>query len=225
MAPQVIAHRGASAAAPENSLAAFRQAVALGADGIELDVHASADGALVVHHDPRLAGGDAIAELTLGAIRASKLPNGEPIPTLEEALQAAAPADVWVELKALDPAHDASLLERLRRAPHPDRCAVHSFDHRIVRRLSARHPELRCGALLAAYVMDPVRELTDSGASVLWQEWNLIDQRLVDRVHESGRTVIAWTVDGASDLGRLAAMGVDGLCTNFPDRALRVLGR
>ncbi len=225
MAPQVIAHRGASAEATENSLAAFRRAVAAGADAIELDVHATSDGAFVVHHDAALPGAGDIAELTLRELRQSRLANGEPVPTLDEALEASEGADVWVELKALDPRYDTAFVRLLQQAPHPDRYSVHGFDHRIVRRLSMRHPELRCGALLVAYLLDPVRELADSGASVLWQEWSLIDRQLVDRIHESGRTIIAWTVDGAADLLRLANLGVDGLCTNFPDRALRVLGR
>lgn len=225
MAPQVIAHRGASVEAPENSLAAFRRAVAVGADGIELDVHSTSDGYFVVHHDASLPGGGAIARLTLGEVRACRLSNGEPVPTLPEALEASEGTDVWVELKALDPRYDTALLRLLQRGPRPDRYAVHSFDHRIVQRLSMHHPTLRCGALLAAHLMDPVRELADAGASVLWQEWSMIDRRLVERVHESGRTIIAWTVDDAADLLRLAGLGVDGLCTNYPRRALNALGR
>ena len=225
MAIQVIAHRGASAEALENSLAAFRRAVALGADGIELDVHSTLDGAIVVHHDTVVPAVGPIPDRTLGQLRARSLPNGEPIPTLEEALHVAGPLDVWVELKALDPAHDSALLAVLRRAAYPNRLAVHSFDHRIVQRLCVRHPELRGGALLSAHLMDPVRALADAHASVLWQEWSMIDRRLVEQVHESGRTIIAWTADEAADLMHLADLGVDGLCTNRPDRALHLLGR
>lgn len=222
---EIIAHRGASAEALENSLAAFRRAVALGADGIELDVHSTLDGAFVVHHDAVVPGVGPIASRTLGQLRARSLPNGEPVPTLEEALEAAASLDVWIELKALDPAHDPALLGLLRGVPHSDRHAVHSFDHRIVQRLCARHPELRGGALLTAYLMDPVRALADAHASVLWQEWSVIDRKLVDRVHESGRTIVAWTVNEPAELVRLADLGVDGLCTNHPGRALHLLGR
>jgi glycerophosphoryl diester phosphodiesterase len=225
MAIQVIAHRGASADALENSLAAFRRAVALRADGIELDVHSTLEGAFVVHHDPVVPGVGPITACTLERLRARSLPNGEPLPTLEDSLEAAGSLDVWVEIKALDPAHDAALLGLLRRAPHPDHYAVHSFDHRIVERLAAGHPELRCGALLSAYLKDPIRALADARASVLWQEWSMIDRKLVDRIHGSGRTIIAWTVDEAADLMRLAELGVDGLCTNHPDRALHLMGR
>jgi glycerophosphoryl diester phosphodiesterase len=225
MAIQVIAHRGASAEALENSLAAFRRAVALGADGIELDVHSTLDGAFVVHHDPVVPGVGPIAAHSLEQLRVRSLPNGEPLPTLEEALEAAGALDVWVEVKALEPAHDSALLGLLRRSPHPERYSVHSFDHRVVQRLCVGHPELRGGALLTAYLMDPVRALADAHASVLWQEWSMIDRKLVDHVHESGRTIIAWTVDAPAELVRLSALGVDGLCTNHPDRARHLLGR
>lgn len=225
MAIEVIAHRGASADALENSLAAFRRAGALGADGIELDIHSTLDGAFVVHHDPAVPGVGPIGASTLEQLRLRSLPNGEPLPTLDESLEAAGALTVWVEVKSLDPAHDAALLSLLRHAPHPGRCAIHSFDHRIVQRLCAGHSELRSGVLLSAYLMDPIRALADARASVLWQEWSMIDRKLVDRVHESGRTIIAWTVDEAADLIHLADLGVDGLCTNHPDRALHLLGR
>jgi len=209
----------------ENSLAAFRLAAEAGADGIELDVHSTSDGHFVVHHDPALPGAGPIGGLTLAQIRKRRLSNGEAIPVLEEAMEVAGQLRIWVEVKALDPAHDSRLVQLLSQADGFDRCAVHSFDHRIIRRLASRHPGLRCGALLAAYLLDPVRELERTGAVVLWQEWNLVDQGLVDRVHETGRAIIAWTVDEPAELSRLAAMGIDGLCTNVPDAALRALGR
>lgn len=225
MFTRVIAHRGASGERHENSLAAFRRAVEVGADGIELDVHPTRDGAFAVHHDAVIPGAGAIADLSAREVTAARLPNGEPVPLLDEALAQAASLDVWVELKALDRRLDAALVGLLRAGPAPARYAVHSFDHRIIQRLSTRYAELRCGALATAYLMDPVRELADAGASVLWQEWNLIDQALADRVHDSGRSLIAWTVNASEDLVRLARLGVDGVCTNFPDRALRALGR
>ncbi|MDO8665828.1 MAG: glycerophosphodiester phosphodiesterase family protein, partial [Gemmatimonadales bacterium] len=83
--PLVIAHRGASGYEVENSLAAFRAAHTLGADAVELDVHATADGALVVHHD-EMIGPHHIAHCSLKEVRAQPLKNGESVPTLEEAL-------------------------------------------------------------------------------------------------------------------------------------------
>lgn len=214
----MIAHRGASGYAFENSPAAFREAVDRGADGVELDVHATADGGIVVHHDPVLTGGGPLDSLTLAEATAALLPNGEPLPSLATALDLIGDRDVWVEVKALPPEHDAALLAVLDAGPFPARYAIHSFDHRITARLAVRRPDLRLGALLVARVGDPVEVLQLAGATTLWQEWSMIDSELVETVHAAGARLIAWTVNDRVAAVRLARMGVDGLCGNFPDR-------
>jgi glycerophosphoryl diester phosphodiesterase len=215
---RVIAHRGASGHAWENSLAAFREAVRLGADGVELDIHTTADGKLLVHHDPVIAGLGPIASRSLEAIRATPLPNGEPIPILEEALAALGGLEVWIEVKALPASADVLLLAAVDGAPVPSRCAVHSFDHRIVARLGARRPSLRRGILSASYPLDPAGPMVAAGASALWQASELIDAELVDAVHRYGREVIAWTVNDSGLARRLGELGVDALCGNYPER-------
>ena len=222
-APQAIAHRGASGYEFENSPAALRRAVALGAHGVELDIHDTRDGALVVHHDPALAGLGPIAELTLDQARAHRLPNGEPPPTLSEALGILAGLDVWVEVKTLDPHHDPALLEALAAGPTPLRYAVHSFDHRIVARLGRAAPALRRGALLASYLMDIPAAMRLSGATTLWMEASFIDAALVHSMHAMGASVVAWTVNTEAETRRLVALGVDGICGNYPDRIRAVL--
>jgi glycerophosphoryl diester phosphodiesterase len=216
--PSVIAHRGASGYEYENSRAAFRRAVMLDADGVELDVHATEDGAIVVHHDPELAGFGPIGELSLAEVRPVRLRNGEPIPLLSEILDLVGDRDVYVEVKSLPPAHEQALLGTLDRGPVPARYAVHSFDHRIIRRLGEARPELRRGILLSAYLEEPVSAMQAVGATTLWQEWQQVDQELVNRVHDAGFTIIAWTVNEIGNLERMVRLGVDGLCGNYPDR-------
>lgn len=220
----IVAHRGASGYEVENSLAAFRAAGSMGADAVELDVHGTADGGLVVHHDETLDGRHAIAHQSSAAVRAHRLANGEPVPTLREALDAAGPRlGVFVEVKGLDPRLDDVLLDTLDRGPHPQGYAVHAFDHRIVRRLGLKRPALRRGVLSASYLIRPVAALEDAGASDLWQEQHLIDQGLVDAAHAAGARVIAWTVNAPEDMRRLLGMGADAICTNFPDVGRRVV--
>jgi glycerophosphoryl diester phosphodiesterase len=222
--PLIIAHRGASAEAVENSLQAFRLARERGADAVELDVHATADGALVVHHD-EMVGPHHVAHCSLREIRERQLPNGEPIPTLAEALGAVHPA-LWafVEIKSLAPRWDERLFAAFDASPAPARIAVHGFDHRIVRRLGEERPHLRRGVLSASYPVQPVRMLEDADASVLWQEARYVDRALVEAVHDAGMTIHVWTVDDSAAMERMVELGVDGLCTNHPDRARAVLG-
>lgn len=190
----------------------------LDADGVELDVHATLDGGIVVHHDPEIPGVGLIAELSLAEARRARIRNGETLPLLTEVLELVGERDVWIELKSLPPAHDQCLLEVLDRGPAPERYAVHSFDHRIVFRLGELRPSLRRGILLSAYLRDPVSVMRTVGATTLWQEWQQVDQELVNRVHEAGCAVIAWTVNELADLDRMVRLGVDGLCGNYPDR-------
>jgi glycerophosphoryl diester phosphodiesterase len=126
--------------------------------------------------------------------------------------------DVWIEVKTLPEAHDARLFEVMDHGPAAGRYAVHSFDHRIIRRLGEARPTLRRGILLSAYLDDPVAAMRAVGATTLWQEWQQVDQALVNHVHDAGGTLIAWTVNEIGDLERLTRMGVDGLCGNYPDR-------
>jgi glycerophosphoryl diester phosphodiesterase len=217
--PLVIAHRGASSIELENSLAAFRAAAPQGADGVELDVHATADGELIVHHDETV-GGAHIAQSTAHTIAALRLQNGEPVPTLSQALGAVAPRlQVFIEVKTLDPRWDARLFETMDGGPNPAGYAVHSFDHRIVRRLSDKRPGLRCGVLSSSYPVRPLAALKDAGASILWQERTVADAMLVRMLHDAGMSLFVWTVDDPADLARFVALGVDGICTNVPARA------
>jgi glycerophosphoryl diester phosphodiesterase len=215
---QVIAHRGASGYEYENSRAAFRRGIMLDADGVELDVHATRDGTIVVHHDAELPGVGPIAQLTTDEARQVRIRNGETLPLLQEVLELVGDHDVWVEVKSLPAAHDQALLAVLDSGPAPHRYAVHSFDHRIVRRLGESRPALPRGILLSAYLNDPVAVLRDAGSSTLWQEWHLVDEDLVETVHAAGCRIHAWTVNEVGDLEQLVRMGVDGLCGNYPDR-------
>jgi glycerophosphoryl diester phosphodiesterase len=190
----------------------------LDADGVELDIHATRDGALVVHHDPEIPGVGPIALLTRAEARQIRIPNGETLPLLSEILDLVGDRDVWVEVKTLPGMHDQALMETIDRGPAPHRYAVHSFDHWIIQRLGESRPKLRRGILLSEYVEDPVAAMRAVGATTLWQDWRQVDRQLVGRVHDAGCTVIAWTVNEIGDLERLVRLGVDGLCGNYPDR-------
>jgi glycerophosphoryl diester phosphodiesterase len=222
--PLVIAHRGASGYELENSLAAFRAAAPRGADAVELDVHSTADGEFVVHHDEQLEDGRHIGRSTAAALATARLANGEPLPTLAQALSAIGDRlAVFVEVKTLAPQFDQRFLAVLAAGPNPDGYAIHSFDHRMVKRVGALAPSLRRGVLNSSSVGRPLAALSKAGALDCWQEQSLVNPRLVASVHRAGGRVIAWTVNNGDRMRELIGMGVDGLCSNYPDIARRAV--
>lgn len=216
--PLVIAHRGASSIELENTLAAFRAAAGQGADGVELDVHATVDGEIVVLHDPSIMGLP-IAQARMRDLSQLRLLNGEPLPTLAQALETLDQLKVFVEVKVLDPRWDERLLEVIDQGPNPSGYAVHSFAFHVVRRLREKRPSLPTGVLSEVETRNPRQTLGDAKAQTLWQETSTLDEALVKRVHDIGAEIIAWTVDNPSDMERLVKAGVDGICTNHPERA------
>jgi glycerophosphoryl diester phosphodiesterase len=219
--PELIAHRGASRERIENTLPAFARALEHGADGIELDVHATRNGIVVVHHDRLPRGtseepsllGVPIAELSLKELRLISLAANTGVPTLAQVLRAVRPPTrVYVEIKARG--IESAVVETIRAAPEPARCAVHGFDHRVVANVHATGPEIAGGILSTSYPIDAVHELRAAGARDYWMWWEHIDAALCHAVHAAGGRIVAWTVNDPAAAARLATLGVDGLCTD-----------
>lgn len=215
----IIAHRGASGVAYQNSHKAFSLAVAdpvFRADGIEFDLHTTRDGSFVVHHDAVLADGRLISRLSRKEIGEYRLPDNSTIPYLEDLLPYSGRINLFCEVKSLPPEWDQMFLERISQAAR--NFHLHSFDHRTVARLYQQAPGLSYGVLSSSYPLDPIGPVKACGATRLWQEWPLIDEELVDLCHGSGITLVAWTVNQIETATRLRRLGVDDLCGNWPDR-------
>ena len=216
--PESISHRGAHDVHPENSIPAFLKAFELGADAIELDVHATRDGVVVVHHDPLLNAGRVpagrnvgIAELSAGDVAQFDLGGGVHVPTLHDVLSAfPSGARVYVEIKGRD---IEPLVARVIRESTAD-CVVHSFDHRVVQTIKNIFPAIRTGVLEVARHLDPAAKLRETGAEDLWQEKDFIDEDLVTRVHSANGRVVAWTANDPSQWKTLRTIGVDAICTD-----------
>ena len=229
----VLAHRGANREAPENTLDAFRRAVELGADGVELDVHRTADGGLVVRHDAATESG-VLAELSRAEIRRA-VPEA---PDLADALDVCGGLLVNVEIKNSpreadwDPDHHAAslLVELLARRDGRDRVLVSSFDLGSVDRVRALAPHVPTALLTGR--MDPLEGLgvvEAHGHRALHPFVDLLAgpraAEIAGRAHEAGVEVNVWTVNDHDELARLAAAGVDALITDVPAVALAALGR
>lgn len=217
---EIIGHRGSPRAHRENTLASFQRAFDDGATAIELDVHGTSDGVVVVHHDPATNSrpGDTgsvavIAESTLATLRAIEI-HGERMPTLGELLDVVPHrgARVYVEVKAAD--IEEAVIAAIRSSDRT--CAVHSFDHRVAHRVHELAPDIAVGILQTSYPVDPIRPMRDANARDLWQQWELIDERLIARVHDYGGRVIAWTVNDPAVARRLNDWNIDGICSDLP---------
>lgn len=219
--PLIIAHRGASREQPENTLAAFRRALALDADGIELDVHVTRDGVPVVFHDPtlrRMTGAPGrVAGKTWKELKALRIRASEPIPQLVDVLRLTRGlAVVQIELKA---GPLAPVVHAIRSAHATEWVVLASFDRRLVaaaRDLAPTIPRMLIseGREAPAGI---VRHLSACGASGLSVNHRAIrSQAWVRHFHQRGCAVWAWTVNDPATARRLAGWGVDGLLGDDP---------
>ncbi|GIW73286.1 MAG: glycerophosphoryl diester phosphodiesterase [Planctomycetota bacterium] len=235
---RVIAHRGASEAAPENTLAAFALARRMGASGLEVDVQATADRRLVIFHDPdteRLCGVPGrVRAMTLAELRRLRVAGEHPIPTLEELLATEdRPASLILELKSYR-WHDlavADLLGRyLRRTRAHERTpiVVSAFHPVALLKLKRHVPEVPRALLMMRGLRLPLRDGWSRrlvGAGELHLHAALVERARVTAAHQAGRAVIAWTVNDPEQALALRELGVDGVMTDAPDRILAALGQ
>jgi glycerophosphoryl diester phosphodiesterase len=211
---ELVAHRGASMERVENTMPAFALALERGADALELDVHLTADDRVIVHHDARVGGRD-IAASRWDDVRTIPLADGSTLPLLDDVLDMVGNrATVYVELKGANV--EASALAVV--AAHGQRVAVHSFDHECVVRAARIAPGVPRGVLIDRGTRDPAAMLRAAvqrtGARDVWPHWSLVDASLMAAARARGVRVIVWTVNAVGDAARLAALGVDGICTD-----------
>jgi glycerophosphoryl diester phosphodiesterase len=229
----VIGHKGAPAVAAENTVASFKAARALGADGVELDVRRSAGGHLAISHDAVLPAPDGRALLDLPA---ESLP--QCMPDLGAALEACAGLElVNVEIKnwPYDTDFDESLeiVDRVvaviadRPAAERERIVVSCFHLPTVDRVRALDPGLATACLMLGFttVEAAVAEVAGHGHAAIHPHHSVVDAEMVKRAHDAGLAVNTWTCDDPDRIRWLADTGVDGIVTNVPDLALQTLGR
>ena len=253
--PWLVAHRGGSLLAPENTLAAFDRAAVLGADAIETDVRLTRDGAVVVFHDEdtaRLLGVEGTVEdRTLRELRAldagarftpdgSSFPyrgQGLTVPTLEEALHRHPTMRFNVDAKTDDPALARALAEAVTGAAAEDRVCVGSFFDAQAERLGALLP--RCARFLpqqaaTCHVLAARAGSSGEGCPSGYDladlphrlgELLVVDPTVVAYFHRLGIPVHVWTVDEEPEMSELLELGVDGIVTDRPDVARRVMER
>ena len=246
----VAAHRGGAALWPENSLLAFRSALALGVDALELDLHLTADGEVVVLHDPSLdrtsTGTGAVRDLKLADLAAVRLKTregavtAERVPTFAQVLDLVAPtsAELLPEIKvdANRQRYDGieeKVLALIRARGLRSRTTIQAFQVETIRRLRELEPKARTMLLVArgdverdrARPAEAVRRARELGATDLGMNHRLIDTDVMSAARAAGIRVAAWTPNEEADIRRMVDLGVDMVMSDRPDLAKRLMGR
>ena len=224
----IIAHRGASGQYPENTLLAFAQAKEQGADALELDVRITSDGVPIVLHDPTLErttnGAGAVARLLLADVRRVDAGRGERVPTLAEVLETFPTTPLLVEIK--EPEAGPAALAVLREHRAADRVLVGAFQRAALAAFRgtefARSPARPEVALFWAGSRLGVSVGRGSCRAFSVSEYSgrlrVVDRRFLAAARRAGLPVHVWTVDDPVTAGRLRALGVCGIITNYPER-------
>jgi glycerophosphoryl diester phosphodiesterase len=252
--PWAIAHRGGRGLWPENTLLAFERARQLGVDAIEMDLRATADGAIVVIHDRTVDrttnGSGRVDQMTLAQIRAldagykfrdssGQFPyrgQGLTVPLLEEVLAGFSDARLNVEMKEFTPDLAGKLCRLINQADASKRVLVASFDHDVMLAFRNACPAVATSATLREAVL--FYQLARTGLISLYRGpavalqvtetlrgRRIIDRRLLKTAREMNIHVEVWTVNDEAVMKRLLDLGVHGILTDYPDRLLRVMGR
>lgn len=221
----VYAHRGLSGRFPENTLLAFREALAAGADGIELDVHATADGVPVVIHDRDVSrttsGSGAVDEISLAALQTLDAGSGERVPALSEVLHLVGDAvHLDIEIKGLDAGR--ATLDVLAQFPAA-RWAISSFNWDILRRIRLLDANAELWPLTERVddaLLSTAAELASPAVS-LWA--GAYTETHAAALKDEGLQAVIWTVNDAAEAEQMRDRGAFALCTDVPDHILRVL--
>jgi len=230
----IIGHRGAAGHAPENTLAAFKKAVALGAAFIETDLQLSRDARFVAIHDDtvdRTTGGQGkVHDQTIAVLRRLDAGSwfgseyaGERIPTLEEILEFSKKNDVvfYLELKPSGSwGGEHALIGALRESGEVARVVVISFDPAILGSLRKIEPTLMTGVLYDGQLDDPLTSAVDVGARQIVVRGDLVTPSMIEQAHARDLQVVCWTVNHPAHIRLLMAAGVDGIMSDYPDRLI-----
>jgi glycerophosphoryl diester phosphodiesterase len=233
----VIGHRGAAGEAPENTLASFQLALTQGADGIELDIHLSKDGEIMVCHDPTIDrttnGNGYIVEMDAAEIKRydaggwfSEQYAGERIPTLAEVFDLV-PEHIMINIEikyAYQGQLETQLLDFLRKRNRLDHVVISSFDHKCMQRIKEAEPSVNIGLLYVANLLDHAGYAkTLSDVYSIHPHYQLIEKADVLNAKAAGLRTYPFTINVEEDFRKMLEFGVSGIITDFPARLFHLL--
>jgi glycerophosphoryl diester phosphodiesterase len=217
---RVIAHRGARAEEPENTLKAVKRAAECGADAVEVDIRFSSDQEPVVIHDETLDrttnGSGAVSEQTLEQLQALDAGNGEQIPTLSEVLSLvkALGRELVIELK--EPGTEERVVREIVRAGMARNVVIASFFHSSLLRMKELAPSLKTGVILSSLPVFPVTVARDAQADAIFQRYPRLERGYVEDARRNGLAIYVWLINTMEDFERVRGLGVNGIVTDNP---------
>ena len=232
----VVAHRGASRAAPENTLSAMRKAVEYGADYAECDVFQTKDGEIVLFHDEEMerttGKGGMIWDYTLAELKELEVGSwfkeefrGEPIPTLQEVIRAVKgkiKLNIEVKVSGKDPEIAQKVVDIIRTENIGEECMVTSFEKPVIEKIKEIAPDLITG-----FIFDEEHppDIFDGNWDYVCSKRNIVDETFVQKAKQNGKKIFVWTVNYPAEMKKLIALGVDGIITDVPNVLMEILSR
>jgi glycerophosphoryl diester phosphodiesterase len=236
---KIIAHRGFSSRAPENTMAAFLAAIEFGVDGLELDVHRSKDGELVVCHDERVDrttnGKGNISDLTWEELRQLDAGGwfdsrfaGERLPLLSWVLPEVKRAGILINIELKTdilsyPGIEEQVIQLLQQFDLVESCIISSFNHYSLMRVAQLCPELKTAVLYSAHLFQPWEYAGRIKAAALHPKQYSVSPELVAAADQNGIIVNPWTVNDPARIRAMIACGVNAVISDYPDRVREVL--
>jgi glycerophosphoryl diester phosphodiesterase len=236
--PKVIGHRGAAGEAPENTLASFELALTQRVDGIELDIHLTKDGEIIVCHDPTIDrttnGSGSIVGMETDEIKRfdaggwfSQQYAGESIPTLTEVFDLV-PDNIMINIEikyAYQGLLETLLLDFLRKRNRLEHVVISSFDHKCIQRIKKAEPAVKVGLLYAANLFDHAGYANQLGVDVysIHPHFQLIEKEDVLNANAAGLRSYPFTVNLEEDYRKMMEFGVSGIITDFPGKLVQLI--
>ena len=218
---KVLGHRGARVYEPENTLRSFKKAIELGVDQIELDLHFSRDGQLMVIHDDKLNrttnGKGFIKDFTLDELKNLDAGKGEKIPVLQEVIDLVKDTDIFLQIELKELNMGKPVLEVIQKNNFEEKVMIISFLHEELRSIKELNSKIKTGILTNQELIDPLKRLRKTKADAVSMRYTLVNKKLVENLHQNDIQLTVWVVNELRNVEKMIELGVDIIGTDRPD--------
>jgi glycerophosphoryl diester phosphodiesterase len=226
---KVLGHRGARVYEPENTLRSFKKAIELGVDQIELDLHFSRDGQLMVIHDDKLNrttnGEGFIKDFTLDELKKLDAGKGKKIPSLQEVIDLVRDTGIFLQIELKELNMGKPVLEVIQKNDFEEKVMVISFLHKELISLKELNSKIKTGILIDRESIDPLKRLRQTKADAVSMRYTLVNKKLVEQLHQNDIELTVWVVNELKNVKRMIKLGVDIIGTDRPDLVIFELKR